>query len=186
MVRIGGGNGHTLIRLLVGATMQEKQNGSDAVLTEQGLKLKGVEKIHRIHCDASYQDVVLQTWQFGRIVRRDFNLLSYKVFFAVRRDDQRRKIRHLVDNLVEEAEVLEALVRRYELAKTSDQTILNLRIVSDESLRLLKTLQAADKALSKLKNSEIAEVAVENCTPFFVAYHRLKYTLLEAGPNVSK
>lgn len=166
--------------------MNEKQKASHVVLTEQGLKLKGVEKIHRIRCDARYQDVVLQTWQFGRIVRRDFNLLSYKLFFAMLRDDQRRKIRQLFHNLMEEAEVLEALARRYELPESSDPTALNLRIVSEESLRLLEALQAADKALFKLKNSEMTEVAEENCTPFFVAYHRLKNTLLEAGPNVAK
>lgn len=158
----------------------------DAVLTAQGLTLKGVEKIQRIRCDASYQDVVLHTWQFGRIVRRDFNLLSYKLFFAVRRDEQRRKIRSLLDDVVEEAEVLDTMTRRYELDKPSDSTVLNLRIVSDESQRLLEALQTGDKALSKLKNSEMAEVAEENCIPLFAAYHRLKNTLLEAGPNTAK
>jgi hypothetical protein len=32
----------------------------------------------------------------------------------------------------------------------------------------------------------MAEVAEENCIPLFAAYHRLKNTLLEAGPNTAK
>jgi hypothetical protein len=103
--------------------MADIKKTPDAVLTAQGLTLKGVEKIERIRCDASYQDVVLHTWQFGRIVRRDFNLLSYKLFFAVRRDELKRKIRSLLEDVVEEAELLDAMTRRYELDKPSDSTV---------------------------------------------------------------
>jgi hypothetical protein len=155
------------------------------VLTAQGLTLKGVEKIHRINCDASQKDVVLRTWQFGRMIRRDFYLLSYKLFFAMRRADLRTRVRRALDDLVEEADVLDVMTRNSELPTPDDSTFLNLRVLSGEAERTPDALLVADRALAKLNASYMEEVADENCHRMYAAYARLKNILIEPLPAES-
>lgn len=163
----------------VGMAEQKKQ---DKVMTAQGLALKGVEKIRRINCDATEKDVILRTWQFGRIIRRDFNLLSYKMFFAMRRHELRMRVKPALDDLVEEADVLDAMTRKSELPTPDQSTFLNLRIVSGDTERMLDALLTADRALAKMNMTEMAEVADENCSRMYMAYARLKNILLEQQP----
>lgn len=162
--------------------MAEKKN-EDKVLTAQGLALKGVERISRIKGDASQKDVILRTWQFGRMIRRDFYLLSYKLVFAMRRADSRARVKRALDDLVDEADVLESMTRKNELPTPDDSTFLSLRIVSGEAERILDALLVADRALCKMKATDMAEVADENCGRMYAAYGRLKNILLEPAPD---
>lgn len=169
------------------STLENEKNTQtrkqDRVLTAQGLTLKGMEKIQRINCDASQKDVLLRTWQLSRIVRRDFNLLSYKLFFALRRREVAQRVRRALDDLVEEADVLANMTRKEKLPTPDESTLLNLRIVNADCDRLIDALITADRALAKMKESDMAEVADDNCSRFYIAYARLKNILLAAKPN---
>lgn len=96
------------------------------VLTEHGLVIKGLDKVQRINCDASEKEVVLRTWQVGRMVRRDFYLLSYKIFFAMRDSGLRNRVKARVADLLEEAGVLESMMRQFELPTPSASTSTSL------------------------------------------------------------
>lgn len=154
----------------------------DKVLTEQGLALKGVDRISRIRGDFTHKDVILRTWQFGRIIRRDFYLLSYKLVFAVRRAEMRSRVKRAMADLVEEAEVLHSMTRRSELPTPDDSTVLCLKVVNAEAEQMLDAILLADRALAKLNASELAKVADENCSRVYAAYARLKNILLEPAP----
>lgn len=160
------------------------QKKQDKVLTEQGLALKGVERISRIRGEAIYKEAVLRTWQFGRIIRRDYYLLSYKLVFAMRSAEIRSRVKRAMDDVAEEADVLNCMTMKSELPTPNDSTYLNLRVVNGEAERMLEALLVADRALAKLNVSELAEVADENCTRLYGAYARLKNILLKpAAPR---
>lgn len=151
----------------------------DKVITEEGLTMKGVRKIERINCDYSLMSARPLTWQCSRVIRRDFYLVTYKMFFSLRNKAGRIAVRHLLAAVQEEAERLRDMTRRYELPAIPSSTDLNLRLVNEEARTLLECLLTADKALSKMKKGEMHEVADENCIPFFAAYARLKKFVLE-------
>lgn len=154
----------------------------DKVLTGDGLTLKGVQRIERINCDATYKDVILRTWQCSRLLRRDFYLVTYKMFFVLRSRYHCTRIRDLLADLQEEANVLAHMARIYELPPSSQATAVSLRLVNDQAQILLESIIAADKAIAKLKTGTHEEVLEENITPYFVAFHRLKsFVLMQNG-----
>lgn len=150
----------------------------DKVLTDDGLTLKGVKRIERINCDAKFKDVSLRSWQCSRLLRRDFYLVTYKMFFVLRTRFDRARVRDLLADIQEEANALEHVTRRYELPALDGATVLKLRLVNDEAQTLLDTILTADKAISKMKDGPLNEVMAENIAPYFAAFNRLKSFVL--------
>lgn len=149
------------------------------VLTEQGLVIKGLGKVQRINCDAAEKKIVLRTWQVGRLIRRDFYLLSYKIFFAMRHPGLRNKVKARVEDLLEEASVLESLMRRFELPTPSASTSLDLILVSADCEQVLDALLTMDRSLAKMHACAMVEVADDNCGRMYRAYAQLKALILE-------
>lgn len=147
---------------------------TDKVLTPEGLTLKGLSKINRLNCDAKWQDATLVTWQCSRLVRRDFYLVCYKMFMAARKHDTKGKIRQALQELREEAEVIENMALRYERNEVAPHAVLNMRVVDDNAQILLDSILTVDRALAKLNTSDMADVAADNCGGYFAAYARLK------------
>jgi hypothetical protein len=146
----------------------------DKILTQQGLAMKSVGKIERINCDATNEDATLRTWQLSRIVRRDFYLVSYKMFFAMRQKGGKSTVLKRLADVREEAEVLKNMTQHFELPVADTATVLSLRLIDEESRILLEALVTVDKAFAKMKENGMGEVADENCGPYFAAYVRLK------------
>jgi hypothetical protein len=149
------------------------------ILTTEGLIVRDVERINRIHCDARNIDVAPRSWQCSRWIRREFNLVSYKMFFVMRNPSARRKVRQLLDDVREEADVLESMARKYELPDIAAQAPLHLRLVSNEAEILIDAVMAVDKAIVKLKAQERPDDIDNSSNVFFAACARLKKCVLD-------
>lgn len=139
------------------------------------LIMRGVERIESIR--TSYEkriDAQFKTWQFCREMRRDFNLLSVKMFFACRKPEARRLITAMLIDLAEEVEVLANLGRKYPAPAEVKPVTLPLRIISDEAETLCNLMLQADHVLCKLQHSEMAEVAEDQTVSVRVKYKKLK------------
>lgn len=138
-------------------------------VTGQPLVIKGVERIEAIILQRPElrMDVEINTHIFSRIVRRDFNLTSVKLFWYTKAYDRRNMAQALLQDLADEAQALEDMARRYKMpTERKVAATCQFRIISDESELLLRALMQADRALHKLMHSELAEVAEDNLGPF--------------------
>lgn len=151
-------------------------------LTEKGLVVKGCDKIDNIVGDLNLVDVNINSWQLGRVIRRDYYLISNNLFYNLRKGGMPR-IREALTLLSEEADVLENMARRFE-AKPAAEDIdhVQMRVVSDETGILLSALMRVDYAVSKLLLSDLAELIEENMRPFYAAYDHLKYQVIGQSP----
>lgn len=144
-------------------------------MTADGLIMKGIDRIEAINTPSEERTQAnFRSWQMSRVVRRDFNLLTAKMFVLCLNPSNLQKIRPMLLDVQEEAEALNNMALRYEMPKDLPVTTLPLRIVSDQARRLYEAIAIVDWALAKLLKSEMSEVAVDNCAPFFKAYGRLK------------
>ena len=130
--------------------------------------IKGVERIESIilHRPELRRDAELLTHVISRVMRRDFNLTSVKLFWYTKGFYRRATARAMLADLIAEAERLEDLARPYEMPSGSAAATCTMRIISDEADFLFDALMTADRALHKLLHSPLAEVAEENMGPF--------------------
>lgn len=142
----------------------------------QQLAVKNVDRIEAINvpgddkrCDAS-----LYTWVFSRIMRRDFNLTSVKLFFFCKKVNQRQLAQELLRTLTVEAQVLEDMTRRDEMPAAPVFSSCVMRIITDEAQQLFDALIAADRALHKMMHGPLADVAEDNLVPFMRVYNALR------------
>lgn len=152
----------------------------NAVAAGQQLAVKNVDRIEAINIPGVEKRRIaeLYTWVFSRMVRRDFNLTSVKLFFYCKKTDQADLARFLLANLTEEAQVLEDMARPYGMPTSTIFSSCDIRIISDESEELLNALLTADRALHKLMHSPLAEVAEANLLPFMRAYNALRHKVI--------
>lgn len=161
-----------------------EQEGQPAVLhttQETGrhgnpLVIKGVARIESIVLQGPdvRRDARLYTHVFSRLMRRDFNPTSVKLFWYAKAHQRRTKIRSMLADLLEEAEALETMARPYEWKSTQPAASCQMRMISNETELLFSALIQADKALHKLLHSPLAETAEENVGPFMRQYTVLR------------
>jgi len=144
--------------------------------TGNPLVIKGVERIEAINLPGNdvRRDAELYTHVISRVMRRDFNLTSVKLFWYTKGYHRRQALRFMLHDLVVEAERLEDLARKYELPEASPAATCTMRIISDEADLLFGALITADRALHKLLHSPLAEVAEDNASPFLRSFTVLR------------
>jgi hypothetical protein len=76
--------------------------------------------------------------------------------------------------LQEEAQALVSITQRLEMPAKALSDTVNHKVFCEEDKMLVEALTDADRALAKMLNSDMAEVAVDNCASFFAAFGRLK------------
>jgi hypothetical protein len=142
----------------------------------QQLAVKNVDRIEAIQVVGEDKrcEAALYTWVFSRLMRRDFNLTSIKLFFFCKKQGQLEVARDLLQTLTEEAQVLTDMAYRYEMPVEPIFSSCVMRIITDESQQLFDALVAADRALHKMQHSSMAEVAEDNLVPFMRAYNALR------------
>lgn len=142
----------------------------------QQLAIKNVDRIEGIKVEGEdrRREAELYTWVFSRLMRRDFNLTTVKLFFFCKKQGGRQVARDLLASLTEEARVLEDMVLRYEMPATPVFSSCVMRILTDEAQELFEALVTVDRALHKMMHSPLAEVADENLIPFMRAYTALR------------
>jgi len=148
--------------------------------TAQPLTIKNVDRIEAIQAPGGDKrcEAALYTWEYSRIMRRDFNLTSVKLFFFCKRPGGLVAARDLLRTLTEEAQVLEDMALRYEMPDEPVFSSCVMRILTDETQQLFDALVTADRAFHKLKNSEMGEVAEDNLIPFMRAYNALRQKVI--------
>lgn len=140
------------------------------------LAIKNVDRIEAIQIPGQDKrcEAALYTWVFSRLMRRDFNLTSIKLFFFCKKTDQADLVRHLLWNLTEEARLLEYMVLPYGMPDAPVFNSCVMRILMDETQQFFDALVTADRAFHKMQHSPLAEVAEENLVPFMRAYNSLR------------
>ena len=142
----------------------------------QQLAIKNVDRIEAIEVVGEDKrcEAAMYTWVFSRLMRRDFNLTSIKLFFFCKKQGQLEVARDLLQTLTEEAQVLTDMAYRYEMPAAPIFSSCVMRIITEESQELFDALVAADRALHKMQHSSMAEVAEDNLVPFKRAYNALR------------
>lgn len=137
------------------------------------LVIKGVDRIEAIIFP--WQDerrvAELYTHTFSRVMRRDFNLTSVKLFWFTKQGQQRFLVQSLLRDLSDEAAALEDLAHRFEMPREAATVSCTMRIISNEADVLFDALIKADRALHKINHSPLAEMAEETVIPFFRAFN---------------
>lgn len=148
--------------------------------TAQPLTIKNVDRIEAIQAPGGDRrcEAALYTWVYSRVMRRDFNLTSVKLFFFCKKTEQADLARHLLWNLTEEARLLEYMVLPYEMPDAPVFSRCIMRILTDETQQLFDALVTADRAFHKMQHSPLAEVAEDNLVPFMRAYNALRQKVI--------
>lgn len=148
--------------------------------TAQQLTIKNVDRIEAIQAPGGDKrcEAALYTWEYSRVMRRDFNLTSVKLFFFCKKPGGLLAARDLLRTLTEEAQVLEDMALRYEMPAAPVFCTCVMRILTDETQQLFDALVTADRAFHKLKNSPMGEVAEDNLIPFMRAYNALRQKVI--------
>jgi hypothetical protein len=148
--------------------------------TAQQLAVKNVDRIEAINAPGGDKrcEAALYTWEYSRIMRRDFNITSIKLFFFCKKPGGLLVARDLLRSLTEEAQVLEDIALRYEMPDEPVYCSCVMRILTDETQQLFDVLVTADRAFHKLKNSAMGEVAEDNLIPFMRTYTALRQRVI--------
>lgn len=152
----------------------------DHAATGQQLAVKNVDRIEAIQVPGGDTrcEAALYTWVFSRIMRRDFNLTSVKLFFFCKKPGQLSVARDLLQTLTEEAQVLTDMSHRYEMPAAPIFSSCVMRVITQEAQQLFDALLAADRALHKMQHSPLAEVVDDNLVPFMRAYNALRQKVI--------
>jgi hypothetical protein len=144
--------------------------------TGNPLVIKGVERIESIilQREEIRRDAEMFTHVLSRVMRRDFNLTSVKLFWYTKAFHRRANARVMLQDLTAEAQRLEDLARPYEMPPAAVAATCTMRIISDEADQLFDALMVADRALHKLTHSPLGEVAYENMEPFLRSFTVLR------------
>lgn len=143
--------------------------------SSKGLVVKGVDRILAIK--SRHEEIItnkVYTWQISQTLRKDVNVVVAKAFHKRLRAENRLRIRALLIDVQEEAQVLVGIAQRLEMPVKALSDVVNHKVFCDEDKMLIEALTDVDRALAKMLNSDMAEVAVDNCAPFFAAFGRLK------------
>jgi hypothetical protein len=146
----------------------------------QQLAVKNVDRIEAIHAPGGDKrcEAALYTWEYSRVMRRDFNITSIKLFFFCKKPGGLLVARDLLRTLTEEAQVLEDMALRYEMPDDPVFSRCVMRILTDETQHLFDAIVTADRAFHKLKNSAMGEMAEDNLIPFMRAYNALRQKVI--------
>jgi len=144
--------------------------------TGNPLVIKGVQRIESIVLQRTEirLDAELRSHVISRVMRRDFNLTSVKLFWYTKGYTRRQSARRILNELHAEAERLEDMARPYEMPTCTPAATCTMRIISDEAQLLYDALMLADRSLHKLMHSPLAEVAEDNMGPFLRSFTALR------------
>lgn len=154
------------------------------ITTEAGLVLKNVGRIEDIDTRLEVRiDANLRSWQCSRMLRRDFNLVTAKMYIKCRNKNDKRQVKSLIEEFVLQSEFLKAESELFELSYDLQVGSVPLRIVSPEASLLYKTFMEIDLVIAKLTCAELDlrlshEKLQEMPQDVFCAYSDLKTYVL--------
>lgn len=126
------------------------------VMTAEGLVIKNLAKAEGIDAPREFRtEAVLHSWECDRILRRDFHLITPKIFKALcARDDWRKPhIRSMLKDIQLAAETFEANCRPYPVTRQYDPSQLRrlpIRIICAEANWLYQAFLTVDQCMLRL------------------------------------
>lgn len=154
------------------------------IKTESGLVLKHVARIEDIHTPLEARvEIPFRRWECSRVVRRDFNLITTKMFLLCKQAPRRSQINDFLTEMILQSEYLVGETQQYPLSYDLAISMVPLRIISREATCLLTTFQTVDSVMAKLYCAEIDGHLTETARgamtqQFFEAYSYLKACVL--------
>jgi hypothetical protein len=152
----------------------------NSVHTGCGLVVKNVARLAAVQARMELLTVAhFHAFQICRSVRRDFNLISAKMYMRSSKKELRAQIQELLLEVQIEAENLKAESLAFGASPEPDIRTVELRLVSAESAVFFKSLMLADEVIGRLnfacKNQVITTDNIEmRIAPFYRAYTDLK------------
>jgi hypothetical protein len=131
-----------------------------------------IEKINTQH--HVYLDAEFRSWQMCRSMRRDFNFMQSKLFFALRSSKNIRPIKNLLLNIYEEGQCLEDSMRSREMPSSTPSVTIQFHLITEESRILYDAILCADKAIAKMNDSDNHEEISDRTYHFRLAIETLK------------
>jgi hypothetical protein len=159
--------------------------------TSDGLVMKNTGKIEDVFSRLEARlSLKLASWQCSRYLRRDFNIVSEKMFRRCRSRNPTdpQQIRGLLEEFSLQAEMLKAESLQYDITQELIFQTVDVRIVSPESMQLVKAFKATDEAMVRVicafQDQKISKEEMENYPrPAFAAYSDLKQYILRSVPQ---
>lgn len=161
------------------ATWNYVVNGKTAY-TEDGLVVKNVDKIDAVNSRLESRIVAkFHSWQISRDVRRDFHILTSKIFKRSRDRIFMAQVRDLISEIVVQGEFLKEVACHYSLPEGAVPQEVPLRIVSPEAGTLYRVFSHVDIHIAALTHASREtdlqyEQVEEMIRPFMQAYKDLK------------
>lgn len=158
-------------------------SGNTAV-TDDGLVVKNVAKIEQINVRMESRITArFLSWQVSREVRRDFLLLSSKMYKRAANKTFRRQVADLMSELAMQCELLKDETKGFETPVDMPQMEVPLRIVSAEAGLLFRIFNEADLPIATLTYASVSGVITrerqdELISPFLQAYKDLKVYII--------
>lgn len=157
--------------------------------TADGLVLKNQGLIEDIITRTEIRvEAAFVSWQCSRIVRRDFNLVTRKMFIRARDKVGRQQVMGFMEELQLQAGSLKDESLKYELESVSAPTVFPLRLVTPEATMLYKSLLVMDAAIARFysayMNGHIGKNQYED-SPIkaITAYNSLKSYVMSTSVN---
>jgi hypothetical protein len=154
----------------------------NTVITGDGLALKNVDKIGALNTNIDSQVVArFLSWQVSREVRRDYHLVTSKLFKRSRDKVFRAQAKSLLVEMVVQGEFLKESALEYP-APPSDLVVpmeVPLRVVSPEAGLLYRAFSEADAPIAALNHASKTDVISKEhmeqlVKPFLDAYKDFK------------
>lgn len=153
--------------------------------TESGLVLKNVRRVEEIRTKLEVNiNAVFFTWQVCRPVRRDFHLVTSKLYIKSLKPELRSQIGALCDEFVLQTEFLKSECAQYVLNYDLGATHVPLRIVNRDAALIYKTFKDVDEIMARLQCAQTdllisREKANEIVRPVFEAFSSIKSYALQ-------
>lgn len=154
-------------------------------VTADGLALKNFDRVDRIDSRLAQQmDAHFHSWQACRMVRRDFNFVTAKMFHRMvpktANSDLKSQIRGLVHEVRLQAELLAIECQAFETNPAPEIRVVPLKLISPSASSLYRAFSYADIAYAKLnyaaENRKISPDEVHDYAHDFVlAFSDLKH-----------
>lgn len=161
-------------------------------VSQDGYKIKNVDKIEAVTAGMDCRvEARFYSWQISREMRRDFHLLSRKIFLRARNETFRQNLRDLLLELRMQATFVAAEAESYEKPQFPFPQVVPFRIVSKEGSMLYKICCEADLPIAILteasKSGRITQQHSESMIePFMLAYKDLKHFLMGQATQSTK
>jgi hypothetical protein len=168
----------------------------NTLISNEGLVIKNAGKIEEIITKIEMRtEAQFLSWQVCRAMRRDFNLLSAKIFKGSLQEHQKKyfkaQIRDLMMEMVLQGEFLKAESSEYKLTYEPEIQVVPLRIVSPETGLLYRIFSEVDLPIATLAcasfNGILSKKNFDNLiASFFSSYSDLKSYLIGYNKQFEK